>query len=701
MYRNQLTDSIGSPRLLAFNKIANHIYWWNRVRSLSTGSKVFSTALALCLLLGIVAVFGGSAISLIGGANALDIDGNAEITSRPPNTIDVGNDWNHYGGDAGGHRYSKAAEINASNVAQLVPAWEFHTGDMTRRADYMSQSATEGTPILVGDSLIFCTPFNEVIALSPEAGTLRWRFDPAIDINQDPSNQFICRGIAHWQDGGSTDACSSRIFMGTNDARLIALDAKDGRPCKDFGIDGEVQIDPGMPLRWAGEFQITSPPVTIGDTVVVGSSIGDGARVAAPVGVVRAFDARTGNLKWEWDPIPREPSDPAALSWKGDQPPQEGHANVWAPMTADEGRGLLFLPTSSPSPDFFGGLRPGENRHANSVVAIHGETGEVVWSFQTVHHDIWDYDLPAQPGLYSVWRDGALHDVVAQVTKTGFVFVLDRDTGKPFLPIEERPVPQNGAEGEWLHPTQPFPVNPPAIVPSTLSPDDAFGITLFDRMHCRRQIENSVTEGLFTPPSTQGTIFYPFTGGGANWGGAAYDPERNLLIVNMSNIANDIQLIPTEEFEEVRRRFPYEEVSPQEGAPFGMKRTVLLSFLGIPCTPPPWGVLAAIDLTNGNIVWRKTLGSSAGVRIGLPNFGGPIVTAGGLIFLAATMDEMMRAFDVETGELLWEWQLPAGGQATPMTYELNGRQYVLIYAGGHSRAGTRLGDTLIAFALNL
>ena len=647
-----------------------------------------------------VTVFGGSAIWLIGGAPALDIDGYSEVTSRPSETLDIGDSWRHYGGDAGGHRYSKADEINPSNVADLTPLWEFHTGDMNDRANSMSQSATEGTPILVGDALIFCTPFNEVIALDPESGTLRWRFDPKIDLNLNPGNQFICRGVAHWKDEDSTEACSSRIFMGTNDARLIALDAHTGNPCKEFGSDGEVRINPGMPLLWSGEFQITSPPVTISDTVVVGSSISDGARVLAPAGVVRAFDARTGNSKWTWDPIPREPSDPAAKSWKGTQPPQEGHANVWAPMTADEGRGLVFLPTSSPSPDFFGGLRPGENRHANSIVALDGETGEVKWSFQTVHHDIWDYDLPAQPGLYSVWRAGAVHDVVAQVTKTGFVFVLDRDTGEPFLPIEERAVPQNGAPGEWLFPSQPFPVNPPAIVPSRLSPDDAFGITLFDRWHCRRQIQDAVTEGLFTPPSTQGTIFYPFTGGGANWGGAAYDPTRNLLIVNMSNIAHHIQLIPTEEFDDVRRRFPDKEVSPQEGAPFGMKRTVLSSFIGIPCTPPPWGVLAAIDLTHGDIVWRKTLGSSTGVRIGLPNFGGPVVTAGGLIFIAATMDGMMRAFNVENGKLLWEWELPAGGQATPMTYQLNGRQYVLIYAGGHSRAGTPLGDTLMAFSLN-
>ena len=322
--------------------------------------------------------------------------------------------------------------------------------------------------------------------------------------------------------------------LGTNDARLIALDLATGKRCPGFGEDGEVRIDPGIALVWPGEFQITSPPVTVGNTVVVGSSIGDNARVAAPKGSLRAFDASTGAPRWDWDPIPRSEDNPASSSWRGTQPPKEGHANAWAPLAVDEERGLVIVPTSSPSPDFYGGLRPGDNRHANSVVALDGETGQVRWSFQTVHHDVWDYDLPSQPGLYSVWRDGRLHDVVAQVTKTGLVFVLDRDTGAPFLPIEERPVGQTGAPGEALSPTQPFPLQPPPLVPNRLSPDDAFGLTWFDRQACRKRIEDSLADGLFTPPSEQGTLLYPFTGGGANWGSAAYDPRRNLLVVNMN-----------------------------------------------------------------------------------------------------------------------------------------------------------------------
>ena len=665
-----------------------------------TARKVILTAAPLLAATVLVSILGGSMIWLLGGAHGLDVAGTASITSRPPDTVDVGQGWAHYGGDPGGNRYSQASRISRTNVARLAPVWEYRTGDMIARANYMNQAATEGTPVFANGALIFCTPFNEVIALDPASGAERWRFDPGIDLGQDPANQFVCRGATHWSDADTNGMCANRIFMGTNDARLIALDAATGSRCRGFGTEGEVRIDPGMPLLWPGEFQITSPPVTVGDTVVVGSAISDSARVVAPAGSVRAFDARTGAPRWEWDPIPRTAGDSAAATWLGTQPPEEGHANAWAPMSVDEERGLVFVPTSSPSPDFFGGLRPGDNRHANSVVALEAATGKVRWSFQTVHHDIWDYDVPAQPGLYSVWRDGALHDVVAQVTKTGFVFVLDRDTGEPFLPVEERPVPQSGAPGEWLSPTQPFPVAPPPLVPNRLSPDDAFGLTLFDRLSCRARIADSRVGGLFTPPSEQGTLLYPFTGGGANWGGAAYDPMRNLLIVNMTSLAHHIKLIPAERVEHARRVFHNQEVAPQAGAPFGMKRELLLSPLGIPCTPPPWGVLAAVDLASGEIVWRRTLGKVYGVNLGVPSLGGPIVTAGGLVFIGGTMDDFLRAFDVDTGELMWEWQLPAAGQATPMTYMWEGRQYVVIYAGGNPAGQGRLGDVAMAFAVH-
>ena len=654
------------------------------------------------LVIALPLVLGGSMIWHIGGAHGLDVDGFAGLTDRPAHTFDVGDGWVHYGGDAGGHRYSRAGELTPANVAALAPAWRFHTGDVTRHANRMDVSAAQATPILVEGALIFCTPFNEVIALHPGDGTERWRFDPAIDLNQAPP-KFTCRGVTYWRDptpAGPT--CANRIFMGTNDARLIAIDAATGRRCAEFGANGEVRIDPGIPLNWPGEFQITSPPVVLGDVLVVGSSVRDGPRRLAPAGSVRAFDSRTGAPRWTWDPIPRTADNPALASWQGEHPPAEGHANAWAPLSVDERRGLIFVPTSSGSPDHFGGLRPGDNRHANSVVALEAATGTVRWSFQAVHHDVWNYDLPAQPGLYSVWRSGRSHDVVAQVTKAGLVFVLHRDTGEPFLPVRERPVPQGGAEGEALSPTQPFPATPP-LVPSTLAPDDAFGLTWLDRQACRRRIAGARSDGLYTPPSEQGTVLYPSAVGGANWGGAAFDPRRNLLVVNMTSIADHMQLIPAADVAAVRAaRGDYEghEVWTQAGTPFGVTRERLVSVLGIPCSPLPWGVLAAVDLDSGRVVWRKPLGTQWPFpALGMPNVGGPIVTAGGLVFVGATVDAMFRAFDVATGAELWRAGLPAPGMATPMTYVWEGRQYVVIYAGGHSRAQTAVADEIVAFAL--
>lgn len=662
--------------------------------------RILGLGLLFLLLVAAVIVLGGDGVWSLGGSHRLDVSGSV----RPSGAVVAEQTgWSHYGGDAGGMRYSSLTDITPETVDDLALAWRFSTGDLTSRPPaIMRRAAAEGTPLLLGDALIFCTPFNEVVALDPGTGVQKWRFDPEIDLGQQPANQFVCRGLAAWPAAGP----ASHIFMGTNDSRLIALDLATGQPAAAFGEGGTVTIDPGMDLWWPGEFQITSPPVIVGDTVVVGSSISDNARVEAPHGVVRAYDTRTGALKWTFDPIPRDEGAAEAQGWQGENPPAEGHANAWAPMAADLERGLVFLPTSSPSPDFFGGLRPGDNRYANSVVALEAETGAVRWAFQTVHHDVWDYDLPAQPGLYTITVDGQSRDVVAQVAKTGFVFVLDRDTGEPVLPVEERPVPQSAAPGEVLSPTQPMPVAPPPLVDTAVKPKDAWGITLIDKLACRRKIEASDNEGLFTPPSVRGTLMKPFSGGGANWGGAAFDPAHNLLVVNMNNAVHHIQLIPTEGYEEARALHHDQEVSPQAGAPFAMKRELLFSPLSLPCTAPPWGILAGVDIAEGRIVWRRTFGTTEdltggmlNLAVGTPNFGGPIVTAGGLVFIGAAMDDYLRAIDVRTGDELWKGRLPAGGQATPMTYRWQGRQYVVIYAGGHGRAGTTLGDEVVAFAL--
>lgn len=659
-----------------------------------SGALIFAT---------LIVILGGSAIWTLGGAHGLDVKGTARAVAPAPTTAP----WGHYGADAGGSRYSGLREITAENVSNLERAWTYSSGDLqSKPASALKRSAGEATPILVEDSLVFCTPFNEVIALDPGTGAEKWRHDPKINLEQRPANQFVCRGVSYWRGDENGEICQSRIFAATNDGRLIALDAKTGAPCEGFGDGGVVRIDPGMDLIWPGEFQITSAPTIAGDLVIVGSSISDNGRVEAPKGVVRAFDARTGEARWSFGPIPRLADAPNAADWKGDFPRTEGHANVWAPMSYDEKRNLIFAPTSSPSPDFFGGLRPGDNRYANSIVALDAASGAVVWSFQTVHHDVFDYDVPAQPSLLTIVKDGVSREVVVVAAKTGLLFVLDRDTGEPVFPIEERNVPQAGAPGEALSPTQPFPAAIPPLVPDRVDPDEAFGLTMFDKASCKKAIKSLRAEGLFTPPTEQGTLFLPFTGGGGNWGGGAFDPARNLFVVNMSNLAHRIQLIPEGEVAAAREINHDAEIAPQKGAPFGVRRDLLLSPLGLPCTPPPWDVLTAVDLGSGEIVWRRTLGTiedlTGGLvkaELGTPNLGGPAVTAGGLIFIGATVDYYIRAFDTETGRELWKGRLPTSATATPMTYEWNGRQYVVIFAGGYSNVDTPPGDQLIAFAL--
>ncbi len=655
--------------------------------------------LLLIPVLLLLVVLGGSGYRYLFGAHSLDVVG--EAPHHDGNLTMPGTGWANYGNDAGGHRYSSAEQINTANVSELEVAWIHSTGDLANKPGAIGESIAEGTPILVDDALVFCTPFNDVIALDPASGEELWRFDAKINLDQHPANEFVCRGVAQWRDDDPGADCSPRILMGTNDGRLIAIDAHTGHACLGFGEQGQVVLDVGMELIWPGEFQVTSPPVVVGDTAVVGSAISDNVRVAAPHGTVRAFDVRTGEPKWDFDPIPRIVGNP---DWQGDEPPVEGHANAWAPMSADPERGLIFVPTSSPSPDFYGGLRPGDNRHANSVVALNVEDGAVHWAYQIVHHDVWDYDLPAQPGLYTVWRDGEAHDVVAQVTKTGHVFVLDRDTGEPFLPVQEVRVPSSDVEGEKLSPTQPIPTAPPALVPNRIDPKDAFGLTWFDRNACRTQLRELRAEGLFTPPSAQGTLFHPFTGGGANWGGAAYDPRRNLLIINMSSLAHVVQLFPSEEYRGALEVYHGQDVEPMSGTPYSDRRGILLSPLQLPCNPPPWGIIAGVDLATGSIVWRRALGTiedMAGLplELGTPTYGGPIATSGDVIFIASTMDYYLRALSTATGEELWRGRLPTTGNATPMTYIWKGRQYVVIYAGGSSRSGVPFNDKLIAFAL--
>jgi quinoprotein glucose dehydrogenase len=602
--------------------------------------------------------------------------------------------WSVYGGDAGGTRYSSLKQVTRENVARLRTVWTYHTLALQPETARNEKAAFEATPILVEGTLYLSTPFNQVIALDPATGAKKWTYDPEVDRSHDYS-EISSRGVAHWIDSKAADdaPCKFRIYEGTIDARLIALDGRTGRLCNDFASHGVADLTRGVGYgpEFRGDYQVTSAPTVVGDLVITGSSIGDNGAVDMPRGRVRAFDARTGALRWTWDPIP----------WAEKQQVRTGAANAWSTFAADPARDMVFVPTGSASPDYYGGARPGDNRWANSVVALKASTGAFLWGFQVAHHDLWDYDVASQPALIEFRGRPA----VAVTTKIGNVFVLDRVTGKPLTTVEERPAPRSDVPGEEAAPSQPIP-SWSAMVPQRLSAADAWGSTPEAREWCRQRIESLRNDGLFTPPSFRGSLSFPGNLGGVNWGSAAWDPVRNLLIANTNRVAAIMKLIQREDLPSaIRNRKEAEtawggEFALQRGTPYGMHREWLVAPNGQPCNAPPWGALVAFDLGTGKLRWESALGIMAGGwPAGSISLGGPMATAGGLIFTAAALDPHLRAFDSDSGKELWSAELSAGAQSTPMTYEWQGKQYIVICAGGHGKMKSKMGDAVVAFAL--
>jgi quinoprotein glucose dehydrogenase len=579
----------------------------------------------------------------------------------------------------------RPATLTPETVGGLVEAWRYDTRESTEPVPpWRRKPAFEATPVYADGRLYVSTPAGLVVALDAASGAEAWRVDLAVDRSLNYGD-FANRGVV---------VAGDRIYTGTADARLACLMRADGRPCDGFGVRGEIRLDVGLrrPPKWKGEWTVTSPPAVHRDVVIVGSSIADNSRLDMTSGEVRGFDARTGALRWTFHPLPA--GSPA------------GGANTWSRITVDDASGLVYLPVGSASPDYFGGSRPGDNAHANSVVALKALTGEIAWAFQTVRHDVWDYDVASPPLLFP----GRQRPSVAVGSKTGHLFLFDRITGAPHFPIEDRRVPASDVPEERLAPTQPFPSKPGSLVSQQVTEADVWGVTPAERAACLATFRSLRYDGVFTPPSLEGSLHVPGSIGGLHWGGMAWDPANRLVIAPVNRLGGIIRLIPRAGFRAARQGAGRAQVTEQDGTPYAMSREFFFSPEGRPCLSPPWGELVAVRVDSGEIAWRSVLGdlrelvglpaSAVPAPTGSPNLGGPAIGAGGVLFIGATVDPYLRAFATADGRELWTTRLPTSARATPVVYTLpDGREMVAIAAGGHDTPLSKPGTTLHVFAL--
>ncbi len=620
-------------------------------------------------------------------------------------------DWAHWGNTTAGNRFAALDQINKGNIDKLQVAWTFRTGDIPESNG--SGAEDQNTPLQVGDNIYVCTAYGKVFSLDADTGAERWKFDP----KGSAPNWQRCRGLGYFDSSSAAtgtaqplaaSACVKRLFLPTIDARLIAIDAETGKPCADFGDQGTVDLKTDMGEVKPGYYQQTSTPLVAGNVVIVGGRVADNFSTGEPPGVVRAFDVRSGELVWAWDPgNPNTTKRPPA-----GETYTRGTPNVWSAMSYDPKLGLVYLPTGNATPDFFAGERTEfDDKWSSSIVALDVATGQVRWHFQTTHHDLWDFDLPAQPLLYDVPNDkGGVQPALAQVTKQGEIFLLNRETGKPIARVEERPVPQGNVPGERYSPTQPFSVEMPSIGNQTLTEADMWGATPFDQLMCRIQFKGMRHQGVYTPPGLDRALQFPGSLGGMNWGSVSVDPNTNYMFVNDMRLGLANYMIPRDKIAAGASGIEM-GVVPQAGTPFGAMRERFLSAAGIPCQKPPFGTMSAIDLKTRKLMWQVPVGTvqdtgPMGIRmhmqipIGMPTLGASLATQSGLLFFAGTQDFYLRAFDTGNGNEIWKSRLPVGSQSGPMTYvsPKTGQQYILLTAGG-ARQSTDRGDYVIAYAL--